>query len=168
MTDLQPTFIGQLCEIRPLLASDFDALYAVASDPEIWAQHPASDRYQKAHFKQHFFEPALASKSAFVVLKQGQIIGSTRYYDLDKDKREIAIGYTFIGKSFWAQGVNTEMKALMIDHVSSWAKKIWFHVAKQNMRSRKAVDKLGATYVKEEASTVDGVTFTRLHYRLLL
>ena len=44
--DLQPHLIGDLIELRPLRAADYDALYAVAADPLIWAQHPCSDRYR--------------------------------------------------------------------------------------------------------------------------
>ena len=42
--DFQPVLRGSLLELRPLRADDFDALYAVASDPLIWEQHPQRDR----------------------------------------------------------------------------------------------------------------------------
>ena len=45
--DLQPVLKGRFVEPRPLRADDFDALYAVASDPLIWEQHPAHDRYRR-------------------------------------------------------------------------------------------------------------------------
>ncbi|WP_154221988.1 GNAT family N-acetyltransferase [Marinicella rhabdoformis] len=159
---------GNKIKLRPLSESDFDALYQVASDPEIWAQHPASNRYQEGHFRKHFFMPALESQRAFVIIDKltEQVIGSSRYYDIDPEKQSIAIGYTFIGRDYWGKGTNKELKDLMINHVSSWAKVIWFHVAKQNQRSRKAVEKLGAVLTQEEDSFVDGVPFTRLHYKL--
>jgi hypothetical protein len=66
MIDLQPTLIGTLLELRPLAPGDFDTLYAVASDPAIWEQHPVADRYKKAVFKE-FFREALESRGAFAV-----------------------------------------------------------------------------------------------------
>ncbi|MBV9075484.1 MAG: hypothetical protein JOZ10_17800 [Acidobacteria bacterium] len=47
--DLQPTLLGELLELRPLLPEDSDALFAAASDPLIWEQHPESDRYGTAN-----------------------------------------------------------------------------------------------------------------------
>jgi N-acetyltransferase len=65
--DLQPTLQNDLLIIRPLKADDFDKLYKVASDPLVWAQHPAKDRYQLAVFTP-LFNDGLASGGAFVVI----------------------------------------------------------------------------------------------------
>lgn len=63
--DYQPTLRGALVELRPLQATDYDALYAVAADPLIWAQHPDKTRSQPAGF-QAFFQQALASGGALL------------------------------------------------------------------------------------------------------
>ena len=42
--DLQPVMTGQLIELRPLRADDFDALHRAAGDPLIWEQHPEPNR----------------------------------------------------------------------------------------------------------------------------
>ena len=52
--ELQPTLTGTLLELRPLRAEDYDALYAVASDPLIWEQHPDSDRWKPEVFREFF------------------------------------------------------------------------------------------------------------------
>jgi hypothetical protein len=49
--DRQPTLKGRLVELRPLRSEDYDDLYAVASDPLIWEQHPARDRHEEARFR---------------------------------------------------------------------------------------------------------------------
>ncbi len=54
--DFQPTLKGKLLELRPLRASDFRDLYAVASDPLIWEQHPVKDRCKEDVFKGFFQE----------------------------------------------------------------------------------------------------------------
>jgi len=56
--DLQPHLKGDLVELRPLILEDWDELFAVASDPLIWEQHPESDRYKPDVFK-IFFREAL-------------------------------------------------------------------------------------------------------------
>jgi N-acetyltransferase len=76
--DLQRNLIGELIELRPLTPEDWDDLFAVASDPLIWEQHPESDRYKEDVFR-IFFSEALESGGAFVIIdkKNQQIIGST-------------------------------------------------------------------------------------------
>ena len=54
--DLQPTLTGELLELRPLRSEDFPALFAVASDPLIWEQHPEPDRYTRPAFEKFFFQ----------------------------------------------------------------------------------------------------------------
>src|SRR5262245_55701411 len=85
--DLQPRLQGDLLELRPLGAEDFPDLYAVASDPLIWEQHPCQDRYQKAVF-QVFFREALGSGGALIALdlRDGRVIGSSRFFGYDEAK----------------------------------------------------------------------------------
>ena len=58
--DRQPVLEGQRLVLRPLTPDDWDALYAVASDRELWALHPSHDRYQEPVFRE-FFADALAN-----------------------------------------------------------------------------------------------------------
>src|SRR5437868_9121140 len=97
--DLQPVLKGELLELRPLLPADFDALFAVASDPLIWEQHPARDRYEERVFR-NFFQEALESRGAFVAsdASDGRVIGSSRFHGYDEEKREIEIGWTFLAR----------------------------------------------------------------------
>ena len=54
--DYQPTLEGKIVAVRPLVAGDFDDLYAVASDPLLWEQHPVQTRYQPEGFREFFDE----------------------------------------------------------------------------------------------------------------
>jgi RimJ/RimL family protein N-acetyltransferase len=98
--ELQPTLCGELVTLRPLQAEDWDAVYAVGSDPLIWEQHPYPDRYKEAEFRE-YFRGAMESGGAFAVLeaKTGEIIGCTRYYNLDEAASQIEIGWTFLTRS---------------------------------------------------------------------
>ncbi|MDI9334353.1 MAG: GNAT family N-acetyltransferase [Cytophagales bacterium] len=138
--------MGDAMTLRPLQSQDFEALYAAASDPLIWEQHPDPLRYQRDAFQTKFFEPAVQSQRAYVVIDKasGQMLGSSRYYDYDADKSEIAIGYTFLARSHWGGGANGEMKRLMLDHAfAAGITRVWFHIGEKNMRSRKALEKIG-------------------------
>jgi len=124
---------------------DWNNLFAVASDPLIWEQHPESDRYKEEVFK-IFFREALESGGAFVVIdkKSQQIIGSTRYYGYDAEKSEIEIGWTFLTRKYWGGRYNREMKKLMLAHAFKFVEKVVFFVGVKNFRSQKAMEKIGA------------------------
>jgi len=144
---LQPTLSGATLLLRPLADDDFEPLYAAASDPLIWAQHPSQNRYQRPVFEQWFLA-AIESKGALVVIdaNNGQIIGSSRYYDWDEVAKEVAIGFTFLRRPYWGGATNAEMKKLMIDHALQSVDTIWFHVGPNNIRSQRALDKIGARF----------------------
>jgi N-acetyltransferase len=166
--DLQPTLTGGLMTVRPLKAEDFEALYAAASDPLIWEQHPEPTRYQRDVFQKGFFAGALASGSSFVIIDNasGKVIGSSRYYAWDPVGKEVAVGYTFLTREHWGGTMNRELKRLMLDHAFRWAKVIWFHVGSGNRRSRKAVEKIGARFSHEEIKVVNGVKHPHAIYSL--
>src|SRR4051794_19768059 len=109
--DRQPVLEGELLLLRPLLAGDWNALFAVASDPLIWALHPAHDRWQEAVFRR-FFADALAQGGALAVidLATGSIVGSSRYQGYDPaDGGSVEIGWTFLARSQWGGLFNREM-----------------------------------------------------------
>ena len=147
--DLQPILKGNLIELHPLRPQDFDALFSAASDPLIWEQHPESDRYQRNIF-QNFFDGALESKGAFAIIesKSGRIIGSSRYCNLDLANGKVEIGWTFLKRKFWGGTYNRELKRLMLDHAFGFVDRVTFVVGKKNLRSQKALEKIGATFLK--------------------
>ena len=142
--DLQPVLEGELLRLRPLLSEDFQDLYAVASDPLIWEQHPNNDRYKEEVFRE-FFREALESGGALIALdsKDGQVIGSSRFHGYDSDKSEIEIGWTFLARSRWGGIYNGEMKQLMLRHAFRFVKSVVFLVGPENVRSQRAMEKIG-------------------------
>ena len=143
--DLQPTLKGELLTLRPLRPEDFHDLYAVAADPLIWEQHPNRDRHREEVFRQFFYE-ALESGGALIVIDSDddQVIGSSRYHAYDPEKSEIEIGWTFLARSRWGGLYNREMKQLMLRHAFRFVKKVVFLVGPQNLRSQRALEKIGA------------------------
>jgi len=135
--ELQPILRGTRVGLRPLVLEDFEALYAAASDPLLWEQHPEPLRYRREVF-QKFFDGAMASKGALTVLNNasGRVIGSSRYYDHDPAQREVKVGYTFVEREFWGEGFNPEMKKLMIDHAFRYVDRVLFEIGACNLRSQ--------------------------------
>jgi RimJ/RimL family protein N-acetyltransferase len=162
--DLQPTLKGDLLELRPLRPEDFPSLYAVASDPLIWEQHPARDRYQEEVFKE-FFRQALESGGALLAIdsKDGRVIGSSRYHGYDEGKSEIEIGWSFLARSHWGGIYNKEMKHLMLRHAFRYVNNVIFLVGPENLRSQRALEKIGAVRTEPR---LDGTGQHRVCYQI--
>ncbi len=114
---LQPMLENELVVLRPLQPEDFEDLYAVASDPLIWEQHPQHDRWQRPVFVS-FFQGALDSGGAFLAIDKssGAVIGSTRFFGLDREKGCVEIGWTFLARSCWGGAYNRAIKTLLLNH----------------------------------------------------
>lgn len=151
MFDWQPNHLkNELIQLIPLHETDFEELYVVASDPLIWEQHPNKLRYQRKVF-QNYFEGAIQSKGAFLIrdAKTKEAVGSSRFYDYDEKENSVLIGYTFIGRKFWGNGYNKALKKIMLDYALQYVDKVYFHIGAYNIRSQKAIAKIGALKVDE-------------------
>ncbi len=148
--DLQPTLENEFVKIQPLKDTDFEALYAVASDPLVWEQHPNKDRYKREVFE-NFFKGAMESQGAFLVFdkQSNKVIGSSRFYELDAEKKTIAIGYTFMAKDHWGGIYNPALKKLMMDYAFQFVNSVYYHIGALNIRSQKAIERLGAKKISE-------------------
>ena len=149
--DIQPSFLhDDTIKLIPLKETDFDNLYKVASNPLVWEQHPNPNRYKLEDFTT-YFKGAIESKGAFLILDAltNETIGCSRYYDYNEINSSVLIGYTFIGTKFWANGYNKALKKLMIDYAFQSVDKVYFHIGAFNIRSQKAIEKIGAVKVDE-------------------
>ena len=165
--ELQPHLVGDLLEVRPLRPEDWESLFAVAADPLIWEQHPARDRYQEEVFKE-FFREALDSGGAFVVIdrRTQKTIGSSRYFGFDSSKREIEIGWTFLARSYWGGKYNAELKRLMLEHAFRFVESVVFLIGPTNVRSQKAVEKIGGVMIGRRDKTIRGEIVEQVVYQI--
>lgn len=147
----QPNLSNALVQLSPLHTDDFETLYAVASDPLIWEQHPNPDRYKREVFA-NYFTGAMESGGALLIrdATTHAILGCSRFYDYLPEQNEVKIGYTFFSRNCWGKGINRAVKHLMIAHALQYVNTIIFHVGANNLRSRKAMEKLGARFMGEE------------------
>jgi RimJ/RimL family protein N-acetyltransferase len=149
--ELQPEGLkNEFVTLTPLQQKDFERLYKVASDPLIWEQHPNKNRYRREVFET-YFEGAMESGGAFLIsdVKTGEPIGSSRYYEYDRDKSSVAIGYTFLARDHWGTTYNRAVKTLMLEHAFSFVENVIFHIGGNNIRSQKAIERLGAKKISE-------------------
>lgn len=155
--NLQPILENDQVILYPLQEKDFDDLFAVAADPNIWAQHPNKNRYKIDVFR-NFFEGAIQSKGAFKVVDKStdKVIGCTRFYDYDENENSILIGYTFYATAFWGKGINHSVKTLMLDYIFQFVSKVIFHIGAENIRSQKSIARLKTTKIAEQEVTYFG------------
>ena len=164
--NLQPTDLkNNLVWLEPLEQRHFDELYLVASDPLIWEQHPNPDRYKLDAFT-NYFKGAMESGGAFIIRDtlSGKALGSSRYCAYDAANKEIQIGYTFFARSCWGKSINKEVKILMLNHAFNYVDKVAFYVGANNIRSQKAMERIGGIKVREEVVAYFGEP-DRLNFR---
>jgi RimJ/RimL family protein N-acetyltransferase len=143
--NLQPYLTGELVSVRPLFDSDFELLFNAASDALIWEQHQDKERHTMERFTQ-FFNESISSGGALCILdsKDKKVIGSSRFKIIDRENKVIEIGWTFLKRSYWGGIYNSEVKKLMINHALEYCNYVVFYVNEKNLRSRKALEKIGA------------------------
>ena len=149
--DRQPVLDGERLYLRPLARADWDALYAVASDRELWAVHPSHNRWQEPVFRE-FFADALAKGGALAIVDKstGAVIGSSRFQGHDPAAGgEVEIGWSFLARSYWGKGYNAELKRLMLAHAFRFVERVVFRVGADNVISRKAMANIGGRLTGE-------------------
>lgn len=152
----QPTLTGATVTLSPLRTDDWDALFAVAADPLIWEVHPAHDRWQEPVFRR-FFADAMASGGCLVIRDNatGAVIGSSRYDRARVEPGEVEIGWTFLARAYWGGATNREIKTLMIAHALRWFDAAVFMVGETNIRSRRAMEKIGGELLVDRVPVFD-------------
>lgn len=160
--DRQPVLSSDLVLLRPVRPDDAEPLRRIAADPLLWEQHPAKDRTEEPVFRA-WFEDALASGGALVAQDRvdGEVFGASRYVLRGPDAVEI--GWTFLARSRWGGRWNGEVKRLMLDHAFATLPTVVFTVHADNVRSQRAVERLGA---QRTGTHVDGQGLHQVTYRL--
>ena len=149
--DRQPVLHGERLWLRPLRPADWAPLFAVARDREIWANHPAHDRWQEPVFRD-FFDDALAQGGALAVVDKasGALIGSSRFQHHDPSgEGQVEIGWSFLDRAYWGLGYNAEFKRLMLEHALSGVGRVVFHVGIDNVISHRAMLNIGGRRTDE-------------------
>ena len=166
MSEHQPTLNGERVQLRPLERKDRAALLDAAADGELWNLSvtvvPNADTIDR------YIDTALAGRDAgtvmpFVVVQRrdGSVVGSTRFWKIDRVNRKLEIGQTWLAASTQRTGVNTEAKFLLLTHAFEAMRcvRVQFTTDELNQKSRAAILGIGAKQegiVRHERIMPDG------------
>ncbi|AEB43558.1 MULTISPECIES: bifunctional pyridoxamine 5'-phosphate oxidase family protein/GNAT family N-acetyltransferase [Micromonospora] len=144
---------GEHVLLEPLDLSHTEGLFAATADPQVW-QHlgfprPAAADELAAHVGAYLAAWQRGEQVPWVqrCAVTGAVVGTTSYYEIDPDRRSVAIGHTFLGRPWWRTGVNTEAKLLLLERAFGdlEAVRVVWHTDIRNERSQRAIERLGAT-----------------------
>ena len=147
-----PTLAGRSVRLETLRAEHADALRKAAADGELWTLRYTSVPGPQPGEAEAYIATALAQRDAgiawpFVVLDaDGVVVGSTRYYDVDRSVPRVKIGYTWYATRAQRTALNTEAKRLLLDHAfdAMGCESVTFETSHENRRSQAAIERLGA------------------------
>ncbi|MFL1551813.1 GNAT family N-acetyltransferase [Pseudomonas sp. D47] len=162
----QITLTGNTVELQPLQREHAAALVEAAADGELWNLNvtnvPGPETVDK------YLDIALIGREAssmipFAVVRRdsGQVVGSTRFWKVDRVNRKLEIGHTFLAQSTQKTAVNTEAKLLLLTYAFEVLEcvRVQFSTDELNEKSRAAILRLGALQegiVRHERIMPDG------------
>jgi RimJ/RimL family protein N-acetyltransferase len=138
--------------LRPLVLTDFEALKAVAFDPELWRYTltRGDDAVSLAAYvrqAQEARQQGLRYPFAIIDRQTGALAGSTSYYDVNEVDQRISIGYTWVGRDFQRTGLNRAAKHLLLSQAFGQlgCERVELETDSRNNKSREAMRRMGAT-----------------------
>ncbi len=144
---------GKLVELIPLEKVHFEELADRAQEKRIWEFIPIT--MSSVHdciqaFTKAIIERDNGSQFPFVIYhkQDRKIIGSTRLMNIEAAHRKLEIGWTWLHPDYWATAVNVECKLLLLTFCfeTLQAIRVQLKTDENNIRSRKAIAKIGGTF----------------------
>lgn len=175
MKALRPvTLVGPSIRLEPLSDHHLPGLLSVAADPQVFTWLPVRRPTTPGELRDliaDFFEGQERRQPFAVLMADGQVAGTTSYWDIEPSQDQVEIGATWLRRSSWGTGVNTEAKYLLLCHAFDdlGAAKVVLRTDERNLRSRRAIEKLGARLDREvprDMRRPDGTWRTSLYYCL--
>jgi RimJ/RimL family protein N-acetyltransferase len=164
--DMEPVLSGRTIVLEPLQTSHESALLAAAADGALWKLKltvvPGPDSVAR------YIERAIAGRTAGTVMpfaivrrEDNRVVGSTRFWKIDRSNRKLEIGHTWLSESVQRTGVNTEAKYLLLRHAFDvmGCVRVQFTTDELNQQSRAAILRIGAKQegiVRHERIMPDG------------
>ena len=145
------TLEGQYVRLEPLAPVQKESLIAAASDGELWNSMVTivpSRETMSSYIESALHGQFQGRELPFVVISKplGRLVGTTRFYNIEREHRTVAIGYTWLSASAQRTPVNTETKLLLLTHAFEHWRCIRVELVTDvlNEQSRKAILRLGA------------------------
>ncbi|MDW2980086.1 MAG: GNAT family N-acetyltransferase [Rhodanobacter sp.] len=152
MTPFAPTRLhDEYVVLEPLSLDHAAALEAAAADGELWNLTVTS--VPPPGQARGYVEKALQGQAEGHMLpfavreaRSGEIVGSTRCYEIDTGVPRLAIGYTWYAKRWQKTHLNTACKRLLLEHAfeTLGCAAVAFHTDELNEDSQRAIERLGA------------------------
>lgn len=164
--------------LKPLEQEDSQGILAAGSYPEIWPY--LSTTIEKMDDVHNFVEKALSAKNAktefpFVIVDKnsGQIIGSTRFMDIDEKHKRLEIGTSWITPAFWRSTINTNCKYLLLQYCFEVLnlQRVQIKTDHENVRAQKAIERIGGEkegVLRNHMVRKDGTTRHTVMYSITL
>lgn len=166
--DRQPILVGDRVVLRPTRPDDWAVHWAIAADPLMWEVHPAWDRFKEPVFRA-YFGANLASGGSLTTVERatGTVVGASRYWEVDPATNSIEIGASYVARAHWGGGVNRDVKRLMLGHALQTLDSVTFRIGASNLRSRRAIEKIGARLTgRTDVSVMAGVPTEHVIYQI--
>ena len=153
MSGIAPAVLqGWGVTVAPLSIAHAPGLLAAVQDGDIWklsvtsAPEPTQERVA-AYIAKALRGQTEGRMLPFTVMDGERIVGTTRYYEIEPDVPNLAIGYTWYAASVQRTHVNTACKRLLLGHAfdTLGMRAVYFHTSHLNLASRNAIERLGAT-----------------------
>ena len=144
---------GNKVRLEPLRSEHFDALIEIGKIKDIWT-HLSIDGSDSdlllQELKSAVLKRSIGEEYPFTIIDklESRIIGSTRFYNMYPEHRKLEIGWTWYDSEYWGTGYNTECKYLLLKYCFETLKtmRVQFQTSEYNLRSRAAIQKIGATF----------------------
>ena len=147
------TLDGQLVQLITLNKDHFSELESLAKDKRIWQYYvyDGSDGNRlRAVLKSALIDMLNGTQLPFVIYlkREKRLIGSTRFMDIQPIHRKLEIGSTWLHPDYWGSEVNLECKLLLLTYCfeKAGALRVQFKTDENNIRSRKAIEKIGGKF----------------------
>lgn len=174
---MEVTLENERVKLSPLTLENYERLIPVASEEKL-VQYSPSD-IETSEALKNYVALSLKQKEEktsipFIIYDKqlGKYAGSTRYMNIDWRNKVLHIGSTWIGKEFQGTGLNTKMKDLLLHYafIELEFEKVEFRIDERNIKSRKAVEKLGCSLegiLRKNVYLLDGYKRNTCCYGLL-
>lgn len=144
------TLENERAKLIPLLRTHFDILLPLSKQVDLFTYGPSdisSPEKLRAYINEACKKAEQGDAMPFLIYdkKQQAYAGSSRFGMIDMYNKVLHIGWTWLGNDFRGSGINTHMKFLMLRYAFEYMdmEKVAFRVDARNLRSRKAVEKIG-------------------------
>jgi RimJ/RimL family protein N-acetyltransferase len=145
------TLRGDTVRLEPMTLDHTAALARVGLEPVLWRWVPTrmhTPEDMQAYVLTALDEQRRGVALPFVIIDQttDQVIGSTRYANIEASHRRLEIGWTWLTTSHQRSGANTEAKLLLLTHAFDvvGANRVELKTDWLNQQSRTAILRLGA------------------------